>query len=1405
MLPDVKGPAPTFNDGRTVLCYRVARANSATQPFVLQQLTESEIPGSGFYRPCGDDNRGETDSQGQRACRGSTTHHWTACSTLKRPLLGGQILVIGVDLSDLGETGVNVNQLKALNINVTNQQGSAMNPSPLRPSFPASASAGGGGGQAGSPGTATDSSGRGDWWVPIGTHQPGGTLPQRWMAETPYPQGAVVSDASGTHYFVAKGKDNKGFTSGLKPFDPFPPQPRGERILDGTVIWQEAGEFEKDKSTSERPKVPPDSRLWRENEPDIKIGNVVCVVRNGITDQISGSAAEAVTLSDSELKDLAITITTTRDLITHPSNFTSQQSLDLEAISKSLNDVLIQFSPRKPEPDLNTCEERQEELDAQVLVKKEDRKRIADELRAQSERLKGPDNAHDVLQKLKELVEGSDQNLKQALKGPLARLSRLLESSEAGWSLESLSTTLREEKRPGAPDVATEGGNKLAKLAAGRAQRAAELLRGVAATLEAEKPHLHYYVAVRAGVSGAPPLDPLSIMTIPRAIYLAWPYQLPGDVLPTFTVNMIYTPPTPGAPWQGNTFYPAGSVITSSANNGRYYTALTGGFSSTEPNEPLLPVDVPPTTDDGDLVWLDAGANAPNVSAAGGQQGGGQGAGGGGASGGGNQGGGGNQAGGGNQSGGNPTAGKAQQWMARSHYQLGDTIVDPYNGHYYTMVRSRGGTSGQPPNGQQDPFPQATPSPTLRDGELLWMDQGLSADNAPLWRSGYYTLGDTFVANGKMYKVVGFSATAGNSAADPFSRVDPSGNQEISKTVPDHELTWSNCATKPRESPCKPPGAWKSESLFDKDDVVKAANGRSYYVSQVSDGSKSGKSGKAPSPFEGLAPAPNGRIPDGQIEWQDSGSSGGGADWVAGKKYALGDTVTANNHLYVMVAAAGGSTGDTMPVIPGKPSAISDGDLVWMDVEGPCKPNGSWQSNTSYVLNFVVRSAHGCYKVIRFIAGMSGGEPTSPFPRKAAGDNLPPNPSTVVDGSVVWKSVTGPDQDGAKKWQQGAPFEENDIVHAEDDPTHYWKAIQRGISGQIPAQPPFGMTQPSTVAESQHPICDGGTGEKCDGGVQWLDSGIVRPIGLAGPVPLWAANYSKYNARDVIFVPGIGMGNGRYYTALTEGTTAAHMPDEFRSPTLPITWQDSGVTAPPSVASGQPADQNVALENLTLPQTHSLSYFNISTGAVFGFNRFANFGFVPANTLKLPSNLTAGQIPTSKPTSMLAVDPVTGCTIDAPQNPPPAQATTTNAYYCPGQVGLGAHTVDPVLVLTVYFPPVDAETPWRLTRRGPDWWRDLIPAPSVGLSLANPTTNFYIGGSMEVGIRNIQVFGGWAFLKMPTRLGAPATQPIWNGTGTVPAVSTVSGFARSPFVGVTYNLSGFIQSLFGGGGAAKGQ
>jgi len=145
-LPNVRNPIRTVG-GRTVVCYKLTKANSSSQPFILQRINlPSEVVATGFDRPCGKDGTGETDPQGRKDCikNPQPDNHWNSCSTLSQTeaLLMGQELVVGIDVSDLSESGVNINQVKLLNINVTTQQSTPLNPSPVRPSFPGTGGAG---------------------------------------------------------------------------------------------------------------------------------------------------------------------------------------------------------------------------------------------------------------------------------------------------------------------------------------------------------------------------------------------------------------------------------------------------------------------------------------------------------------------------------------------------------------------------------------------------------------------------------------------------------------------------------------------------------------------------------------------------------------------------------------------------------------------------------------------------------------------------------------------------------------------------------------------------------------------------------------------------------------------------------------------------------------------------------------------------------------------------------------------------------------------------------------------------------------------------------------------------------------------------------------------------------------
>ena len=178
------------------------------------------------------------------------------------------------------------------------------------------------------------------------------------------------------------------------------------------------------------------------------------------------------------------------------------------------------------------------------------------------------------------------------------------------------------------------------------------------------------------------------------------------------------------------------------------------------------------------------------------------------------------------------------------------------------------------------------------------------------------------------------------------------------------------------------------------------------------------------------------------------------------------------------------------------------------------------------------------------------------------------------------------------------------------------------------------------------------------------------------------------------------------------------------------------ITSPPSGVSFGVSEQNVNLLNTTLPQVHALSYFNVAFGLVYNFIRNPTYGNTTAN---------------------------------------PVETSNSGLY-------------DPVLMLTVYPHPIDAERKWQCS--------DLIPGISMGLSLASPKNNFYIGGSSEFFIRNIQLTYGLAIVTNYTSLVSP--QPSSASSTGAPVTTTKIKYGE--YIGFTFNVGGFIQSVFGGGG-----
>jgi hypothetical protein len=233
----------------------------------------------------------------------------------------------------------------------------------------------------------------------------------------------------------------------------------------------------------------------------------------------------------------------------------------------------------------------------------------------------------------------------------------------------------------------------------------------------------------------------------------------------------------------------------------------------------------------------------------------------------------------------------------------------------------------------------------------------------------------------------------------------------------------------------------------------------------------------------------------------------------------------------------------------------------------------------------------------------------------------------------------------------------------------------------------------------------------------------------------WAP-FTPYILGDGLF----DRATGHYYLAIEPGISGRR-PPAFAVPAPQVVgdgkhlWQDIGTTPPASDAPGtQPADQTVSLLNLTLPQVHSLAWFNIASGMV-------------ASSLR-PTSLTsiAGTaVPATNPAN-------TAFVADCPPG------VTSCTYYTQSK---GSRLIDPVLGLTVYaLHPLDVEQPFRL--------QDLIPAPVFNLSLLAPTTNFHVGLTSEFFLRNLQIVYGASLVapgstrNRPTSTSARPPARTWS-------------------------------------------
>lgn len=485
-----------------------------------------------------------------------------------------------------------------------------------------------------------------------------------------------------------------------------------------------------------------------------------------------------------------------------------------------------------------------------------------------------------------------------------------------------------------------------------------------------------------------------------------------------------------------------------------------------------------------------------------------------------------------------------------------------------------------------------------------------------------------------------------------------------------------------------------------------------------------------------------------------------GAPWRPNTFYPAGSVVTSeysNGHYYT--AVKGGISSDiTEPAFLVDPlPQIKDGDLVWVD-SGTTLSSGAkataWIATHYYCIGDIVFDPYNGHYYTALNANVpasggsctdpgagvatamrSGAVPADPFPIEPPA-LLPGQTFRVYDGPVLWilqEKVTG-----AQGWVAGTEYKPGEIVK-DAMGTHEYLAKTKGVSGPKLRQPFFPIAQMASVREGG----PGLAGVIADLSTSANDTEYQVRLGLAfrqlardqydlitKNVPAWSASAKS----DLLKLLG---GNP---TALFSGID-------------PTTWLDIGTSPPASVASGQPTDQTVSLLNLTLPQVHSLYYYNLVAGVIVSSVRVPNL-----------ATQSLGNCNTS------------GCDFKF--------------------VKQGSNVlVDPVLLLTWYPVPFDAERPYRVS--------DLKHVgASFGLSLSSPASNFYVGASAEIQ-RNVQLVGGFNVAKISQLTVDDGTTV--HVTGGTPSTPTNQHFGLGGFIGLTFNIGGFVQSLFGGGGKPSGQ
>jgi hypothetical protein len=369
-------------------------------------------------------------------------------------------------------------------------------------------------------------------------------------------------------------------------------------------------------------------------------------------------------------------------------------------------------------------------------------------------------------------------------------------------------------------------------------------------------------------------------------------------------------------------------------------------------------------------------------------------------------------------------------------------------------------------------------------------------------------------------------------------------------------------------------------------------------------------------------------------------------------------------------------------------------------------------------------------------------------------------------------------------WTAGQQYGIGKLMIPPPDKTtsHYYRAENTAKAGAKP--PNFSSATNATFPDGPD--------------LTWRDMG---PITLNPPPVPWKENAAY--ATGALIVPNPP--NSHYYQASSAGVTGPNAPPfsvDGITPTAEtagIVYIDAGTSLPTNAKLKTWAANTAFFLGDAIQDPTTGHYYSVVQQGISGSNS-PKFGVPPQKTIPggtssqpiiwqdlgavLPPAVSFGTPPTDLTVNLLTYIYPQAHALSRFNLASGVVVSTARARnIIPGPT-TGTYTetstsliVDPILAVTVYPWAIDAERRFHA--------EDLRPGVTLGLSLSAPTKNFYFGGSSEFFVRNLQLTYGLSMVN--TNVLGPTSMGI--------ATTTKQKFVFGGFVGFTFNITGFIQSL----------